>query len=197
MSSTMDRSVAGLNSEQLYRKRALDRANQRASRARKKTRIQELEEEVLDLQQRLARSEDRVRQLQNSDVCLREIIDSARASLQMVEHHTQSPLNEFTNSETASRIASPTREMVLHAQPPDSGEAHELSPSAISNKDDPEDAGATMRAFTGASLDTQSEGVTLRDPSTGLSLELPFGSNDPMLEMWDEVSCKQFQIAHN
>jgi hypothetical protein len=52
MSSTMDRSVAGLNSEQLYRKRALDRANQRASRARKKTRIQELEEEVLDLQQR-------------------------------------------------------------------------------------------------------------------------------------------------
>jgi hypothetical protein len=39
----MDRSVENLTIEQLYRKRALDRYSQRASRARKKTRIQELE----------------------------------------------------------------------------------------------------------------------------------------------------------
>ena len=73
----MDRSVANLSTEQLYRKRASDRANQRALRARQKTRVQELEEEVADLKKKLDRSERRVNYLENNEQSLREIIESA------------------------------------------------------------------------------------------------------------------------
>ena len=189
----MERSVTGLNSEQLYRKRALDRVNQRASRARKKSRIQELEDEVLDLQQRLARSEDRVRRLQDSDACLRDIIESAQVSLQMVEHHTKSPSNESRGPETDSRVTSPSREPMVQFDQLDS-EAYQLqlSPTRMSDKADSRDGIATVGTQGGASLGRSTEGLTLRDSCTGLSLDLPCASNDDMLEMWDEA-CKHIE----
>ncbi|KAF2799155.1 hypothetical protein K505DRAFT_321314 [Melanomma pulvis-pyrius CBS 109.77] len=77
------RSVANLTTEQLYRKRAFDRENQRASRARKKTRIAELEDEVADLKRRLALSEEEAKRSQSNEATLREVIDSARSSLRI------------------------------------------------------------------------------------------------------------------
>jgi hypothetical protein len=47
-----------MSTERLYLKRVVDRENQRASRARKKDRIQELEEEVSHFKKRPQRSED-------------------------------------------------------------------------------------------------------------------------------------------
>ncbi|KAF2708631.1 hypothetical protein K504DRAFT_491325 [Pleomassaria siparia CBS 279.74] len=85
------RSVANLTTEQLYRKRAFDRENQRASRARKKTRIAELEDEVADLKRRLARSEEQVKRAQSSEAALREVISSARSSLQRADVASPDP----------------------------------------------------------------------------------------------------------
>ena len=103
----MDRSVANLSTEQLYRKRASDRANQRALRARQKTRVQELEDEVADLKKKLDRSERRVNYLENNEQSLREIIESARASLQAVDHFTDSsPVISLSGSPFADAPAS-------------------------------------------------------------------------------------------
>lgn len=51
------RSVLFLTDEKLYRKRAFDRMNQRESRARKKDRVQDLEQKNLDLEARIAELE--------------------------------------------------------------------------------------------------------------------------------------------
>lgn len=60
-SSTISpRSVVFLAPDQLYRKRAFDRMNQRESRARKKYRVKELEQENLDLKARVEELERRL-----------------------------------------------------------------------------------------------------------------------------------------
>ena len=191
----MDRSVSGLNNEQLYRKRAFDRANQRASRARKKNRIQELEEEVAELQQKLERSEELVRRLQRSDTCLREIIDSARASLQMVEHHQRSPVDEVGYAQPTSSAPGSLLDEAMHGPPPaptspepeivrTSGQAERMA-----NSTPGDDTMPSEMSLRPPSLE-QAEAVTLRDSDTGLSLDLPFDADNPMLDIWGEGSCK-------
>jgi hypothetical protein len=188
----MDRSVANMNDEQLHRKRAFDRVNQRASRARKKSRITELEEEAADLKRRLIRSEGLVKQLQSNEKCLREIIESARVSLQMADHHVVSPIDRDESLSSAGAVLD--QDQSLTGAGLDSSQTS-ISPLSSLRTDPPlefvahplfagqSNVSATIE--TPAYGATSNEGVLLRDAGTGLILELPVNVDESPFNMWE------------
>lgn len=191
----MDRTVANMSTEQLYRKRTFDRLNQRAARARKKSRIAELEEEVADLKRRLTRSEGLVKQLQNNETCLREIINSARVSLQMVDHHTVSPFDRDTSSPSTGAVPDPSfaeagldLSQTSRSPPTSIGANTTLNFASHSLSAGLSDGSATIDASAYGA--TSTEGVLLRDADTGLSLELPISADESLFNMWDGTSSK-------
>ena len=185
----MDRSVANLNNEQLYRKRALDRANQRASRARKRTRVQELEEEVADLQRKLARSEVLVKRLQNNETCLREIIQSARVSLQMIDHHVIPPVHEEDQRPRAAVVATSSQTGAAQdayqdrVSPNMNVETEQQPDTAAFIIPDAQEHNLVSSEALVAEPSDQPEGVMLKDVSTGLSLELPIAPDDAVFDI--------------
>lgn len=196
----MDRTVANMSTEQLYRKRTFDRLNQRAARARKKSRIAELEEEVADLKRRLTRSEGLVKQLQNNETCLREIINSARVSLQMVDHHTVSPFDRDASSPSTGAVPDPSfaeagLDMAQTSiSPPTSiGANTTLNFASHPLSAGQSDGSATIDASAYGA--TSTEGVLLRDADTGLSLELPISADESLFNMWDGTLSKSCHRA--
>ncbi|KAF2014186.1 hypothetical protein BU24DRAFT_423217 [Aaosphaeria arxii CBS 175.79] len=161
----MERSVANLTTEQLYRKRALDRVNQRASRARKKSRIQELEEEVGDLKKRLAQSEERVKQLECSEVSLRQAIDSARTSLRLIDAASALPAGIPTPapSTTAAPSANGDHSPIVNVS----------SPCAEPGQDASHLASVSS---AGASSDGNVTGFNITHEGTGFTIDLPFST---------------------
>ncbi|KAF2649039.1 hypothetical protein K491DRAFT_722050 [Lophiostoma macrostomum CBS 122681] len=169
-----DRTVASLTTEQLYRKRAFDRENQRSSRARKKTRIAELEDEVSDLKKRLADAEEEVKRLSSNEAAaLREAVHTTPSSIQssdggssQTHSDTSTPpvsagLAEYYKNDTTSFNSGPSSAMVPIA-------LHDSGPPA---------AGV---------LEDDLNRLVYRDEVTGLTLELPYGQNFDMLNFRDE-----------
>ncbi|KAJ2896314.1 hypothetical protein MKZ38_005687 [Zalerion maritima] len=79
------RSVSLLSPEQRERKRAFDRMNQRACRARAKARIGELEEEVGELKGQLAKANEEISRLQSREDRFRQTIQTAHSSVPGIE----------------------------------------------------------------------------------------------------------------
>ncbi|KAH7039655.1 uncharacterized protein B0I36DRAFT_891 [Microdochium trichocladiopsis] len=77
-----DRTIASLTPEQLSRKRAMDRANQRESRSIRRTRIASLEREVASLKKRLDAARCEVRRLQDKDNNVRSTVHESIRTIQ-------------------------------------------------------------------------------------------------------------------
>ncbi|KAF2272018.1 uncharacterized protein EI97DRAFT_437300 [Westerdykella ornata] len=173
------RSVANLTLEQLYRKRAFDRINQRASRARKKSRIDELEKELGELREQLQRSEEKVRRLQHSEAVLREAIDAARFALHKIDstspslnkpfpsppastHTTGSGGEDSAVSSTAEdgTTVIPAIGAALHSGP-------EVAPLARQD----------LYNFPDISIKDDTASFAVKDDATGLTLDLPLAQD--------------------
>ncbi|KAH7128180.1 hypothetical protein B0J11DRAFT_578414 [Dendryphion nanum] len=170
----MERSVANLTTEQLYRKRALDRVNQRVSRARKKTRINELEDEVADLKRRLARSEELVKTLQGSEASMRQAIESARTSLRLID--------AIVPSQTGG-IPTPAPSTIAAASASEGW-------SPVGNLPSPSLESASKDSALVTTADSIMDGhgsFAMRHEDLGLTVGLPF-SADPgsMFSLWDD-----------
>jgi hypothetical protein len=164
------------------------RAN-RPIRARKKTRIAELEDEVQELKERLSREEERAKRFESNEAALRKVIDSARSSLQSVDlssssgqdlmpsppsstdaHEREDTEKEFGATSTSQSLTSPTLSFSF-----------------------PEPVGSVLTTEFGAiGLETDiTENVnamTLGNPNTSLTFGLPFvPSLDTMSYFWDNV----------
>lgn len=194
--TAMNRPITNLTNEQLQRKRAFDRVNQRASRARKKNRVQELEEEVSDLKHRLARSEDLVKRLQHSESCLREIINSARASLQTVDHHKDAPNQaseqpQLTTSDAGHPSDDALRMITSRPRTASSEILQETAPSVLSSISSQPGQLPPTDGTTEHGLDA----VTLRDADTGLSLDLSLSPSNPVFDIWGEGPSKSLDNA--
>ncbi|KAF2105278.1 hypothetical protein BDV96DRAFT_377380 [Lophiotrema nucula] len=169
----MDRSVANLTTEQLYRKRAFDRENQRASRARKKSRISELEDEVGDLKRRLAHSEAQVKRLESSEASLRDAVNSARLSLQTID--VAQPLPGGLPSPSASLSGSIPRASLSTTTPQPFGSGSTIDYGSKSSQSISQPH-ATENPDSFALRD-EVTGLTLGFPKTeGMQAMLPYGS---------------------
>ncbi|KAH7396958.1 hypothetical protein DE146DRAFT_789583 [Phaeosphaeria sp. MPI-PUGE-AT-0046c] len=186
----MERSTTNLSDEQLHRKRAFDRVNQRISRARKKSRIQELEEEVAGLKQGLARSEMLVQQLQNNESRLRDIIKAACASLQSVDHHNGSsillPEQPQPDVHRPGPRTSETGHITEEAQPADDAQPSPQPDLDTTRATLPQEETLSIQN-TGDPIEP-ADGVTLRDANTGLSLDLQLTAESHMLDFWGDIS---------
>ncbi|OAL50142.1 hypothetical protein IQ07DRAFT_632071 [Pyrenochaeta sp. DS3sAY3a] len=197
----MQRSVANLNTEQLYRKRAFDRANQRATRARKKTRIQELEDEVRELQQQLAQFQAHVKRLQENETYLRQIIQSARVSLQMIDHQvsTTNASEELASpSSCLSNLHNAETEDIDNSIIVSSSSPNRLVPvfdevATRSTVNEGSDCGRTTSRESMLEVSHQSDGVTLRDANTGLSMDLPITPSNAIFDLWSS----DIDLDHN
>jgi hypothetical protein len=161
----MDRSVASMTTEQLYRKRAFDRINQRTARARKKTRIVELEEEVAELKCQLAQSNKHIEHLQASEASLRTVIRSACSALQAV-----------APSPSVHLAASPSSFPSTPQTPPSAIKALELDHSSTL---------AAASGFTSSDMPAS----RLRDENMGLTMGISAGEHvplDTMFPVWGD-----------
>jgi hypothetical protein len=156
-------------------------------RARKKTRIAELEDEVAELKRQLSSSEEQVKRLQNSDAALRNIISAARSTLGNIDakqsggpsipsppastHSSGSVQGELSAAEDDSNSTSTTaaeEERVLA-----------LRAGAFSSNAKP-----TSRI----SLFDDDTAFALRDETTGLTLGLPLTQDFDSMLPYDSFS---------
>lgn len=148
--------------------------------ARKKTRVVELEDEVADLKQRLASSEDQVRRLQSSEAALREAISSARSSLRLIDVAT------FPNQ---SRLPSPPASTPAQATADDefADMLNDTASPSMSYESEHSQSSALETISDSPQIDVRA--VAFRDENTGLTLGLPLSGHPPldtMFHFWDD-----------
>jgi hypothetical protein len=163
-------------------------------RARKKTRIAELEDEVKDLKERLNREEERAKRSESSEAALRDVIDKARTSLQRVDGPASSGQSSMPSPPSSTDVN-------------ERGDADEdfvsvsTDPSLISpplHFDFSEHGDSVLAsAFSGLGPDTEMSegtvGLKLSNPNTALTFGLPLAPNfDTMSYFWDQVFRKYY-----
>jgi hypothetical protein len=159
----------------------------RLIRARKKTRIAELEDEVQELKERLRREEERANKLESNEAALREVIHSARSSLQRVD---------IPSSSHQSLMPSPPSSTDLHERE----DADQDSDPLPLNFTFPENEGAVLTTEFGALVPEMDatedvDAMALGNPNLSLTLGLPFApSLDTMSYFWDHVFGELFII---
>lgn len=168
-------------------------------RARKKTRIAELEDEVADLKRRLARSEEQAKQFKSNEVVLREVIDSARSSLRIgvgsppVERQRQLVMPSPPSSTSTFERGSVDEEFGAVGLEPSSSTGdfgfHGVEGEVLTTGEfgDEEQLGTETAA-------DDIEGLVMGSGNTALTFGVPLSPNfDTMSYFWDHIFCKYFK----
>ncbi|KAF2096935.1 hypothetical protein NA57DRAFT_78524 [Rhizodiscina lignyota] len=187
-----DRRVESLTTTQLYRKRAYDRSNQRASRDKKKNRIAELEGENAQLKARLARVEDELERLRASEATLRSAICTAYSTIQQPNPKRTRDRDEISSPATSSHTPTSQKQPLQDAE-------NEASPFQTEANNAQMPLSPLTADISTPSLDDSSPSFddmtsfAIRDRSTGLSFGMPLGADfETGMQFWDQSFPSEF-----
>ena len=114
--------VSLMSPENAERKRAQDRVNQRYSRARRKSKVEELEHVNKTLLQKLAIAEAEIARLRDRESAVRKVLGDATASASSQHAHVQSPVQsrmelEENVGEIRTNLPSPASTIAVTSPP--------------------------------------------------------------------------------